>query len=111
MQFNSHSFDSISYQVIIPPQFTLKVEHSRIIPILIFQFQCPGVHTRSGMADLRSKLRSYFLPSGSSSNSRNVEEEETESIPQSKKPKRSFNLEWLCEFSWLSCVDGRMFCV
>ena len=43
MQFNSHSFDSISYQVIIPPQITMKVEHSRIIPILIFQFQCPGV--------------------------------------------------------------------
>ena len=33
LQFNSHSFDSISYQVIIPPQFTLKVEHPRIIAI------------------------------------------------------------------------------
>ena len=67
-----------------------------------------GVYTRSGMADLRS----YFLPSGSSSNSRNVEEEEeeTESMPPSKKPKRSFNSEWLCEFSWLSYIDGRMFC-
>ena len=68
-----------------------------------------GVYTRSGMADLRS----YFLPSGSSSNSRNVEaeeEEETESMPPSKKPKRSFNSEWLREFSWLSYIDGRMFC-
>ena len=45
----------------------------------------------SGMADLRSELQSYFLPSGSSSNSRNVEEQETQSISQSKKPKRSFN--------------------
>ena len=44
MQFNSHSFDSISCQFIIPPQFTLKVENSRIIPIQTFQFQCPDVH-------------------------------------------------------------------
>ena len=40
----------------------------------------------SGMADLRL----YFLPSGSSSNFRNVhvevEEEETESMPLSNKP-------------------------
>ena len=56
------------------------------------------------MADLRL----YFLPSGSSSNSRNVhveaEEEETESMPPSNKPKRSFNSEWLCEFSCLSYI-------
>ena len=42
MQFNSHSFDSISCQFVIPLQFTLKVENSRIIPIQKFQFQCPG---------------------------------------------------------------------
>ena len=31
MQFNSHSFDSISCQIIIPPQFMLKVEHTKIL--------------------------------------------------------------------------------
>ena len=44
MQFNSHSFDSISCQFVIPLQFTLKVENSRIIPILKFQFQCPVLY-------------------------------------------------------------------
>ena len=44
MQFNSHSFDSISCQFVIPPQFTLKVENSRIIPIQTFQFQCPDIN-------------------------------------------------------------------
>ena len=44
MQFNSHSFDSISCQFVIPLQFTLKVENSRIIPILKFEFQCPGMY-------------------------------------------------------------------
>ena len=39
LQFNSHSFDSISCQFIIPLQFTLKVENSRIIPIPKFQFR------------------------------------------------------------------------
>ena len=54
----------------------------------------------SGMADLRL----YFLPSGSSSNFRNVhveaEEEETESMPLSNKPN---DVE-------LGMVDGCMFC-
>ena len=62
-----------------------------------------GVHTHLGMADLRSELRSYFLPSGSSSNSRNVEDE-TESIPQSKKPNRLND----CVSFY---VDGRVLCV
>ena len=44
MQFNSHSFDSISCQFVIPPQFTLKVENSRIIAIQTFQFQCPDTY-------------------------------------------------------------------
>ena len=44
LQFLSHSFDSISCQFIIPPQFLLKVENSRIIPIQKFQFQCPDMY-------------------------------------------------------------------
>ena len=52
LQFNSHSFDSISCQFIIPLQFTLKVENSRIIPIPKFEFQCPGDSSDSLLKNL-----------------------------------------------------------
>ena len=65
MQFNSHSFDSISCQFVIPLQFTLKVENSRIIPILKFQFQCPGLYNAfascSGLESVSLKA-AFVLP-------------------------------------------------
>ena len=53
MQFNYHSFDSISCQFVIPPQFTLKVENSRIIPIQTFQFQCPDTGTHNMIMEIK----------------------------------------------------------
>ena len=46
MQFNSHSFDSISCQFVIPPQFTLKVENSIIIPIQTYTNTCILLHIK-----------------------------------------------------------------